>query len=172
MHTILTSADLDRPQGAQQWDGLLSALGLPLLLHLSALLRKHKLHCVHWHIHAAIFTISHTYLHWMIDWKPSGPPPDDGLHIWTPSLQTMSWCDLIPTLLSNISFVYGKEYAYLTNKSPIFFPSFCSIYHINEKNNAVCSLVWWGIPKTARHYFQSVIFGWWSGCFSSIKFVP
>ncbi len=85
-------------------------------------LRKHKLHRVHWHIHVATFTISHTYLHWMIYWKPSGPPTDDDLHTWTPSLQTMSWCDLIPTLLSNISFVHGKEYAYLTNKSPIFSP--------------------------------------------------
>lgn len=58
----------------------------------------------------------------VIYWKPSIPPIADDLHIWRPSLATMSWCDLIPTLFSNISFVHGIEYAYLTNKSPIFPP--------------------------------------------------
>lgn len=77
------------------------------------------------------------YLHWMIYWKPSGPPTDDELHIWTPSLQTMSWFDLIPTLLSNISFVHGKEYAYLTNKSPIFSPF---LFYISHKWEKQCSL--------------------------------
>lgn len=40
-------------------------------------------------------------------------------HLASKQCHDVTWS---PTLLSNISFVHGKEYAYLTNKLPIFSP--------------------------------------------------